>query len=83
MQQSISFFRRIDVSNPEHEFLSDILSHAPHVKNLGYVACHATSKVLDVGAADCSCYDVKQFKSGRQSHWRKMYVEHHISSSSG
>ena len=39
----------------------------PFTKFLGFVACRVTSKVLSIGAAECSWGDVKTIKSGKRS----------------
>jgi hypothetical protein len=43
---------------------------------LGYVACHVTSKVLGIGAANRSWSDVLQPKTDKRSHLSVDAVEH-------
>jgi hypothetical protein len=42
---------------------------------IGYVACRLTSKVIGIGAAECSWGDVKQLKSENCAHLRIESVE--------
>ena len=50
----------------------------PFTNVLGFVACRVTSKVLGIGAAECSWGDVNTIKSGKDLPLAVMYQRNRV-----